>query len=102
MKRSPVVDPVSSQILDFADLTKPTALIYHLIYRVEAEAVVDEVITPYNTGRVYFQSSWWPAICLQAVTVHPGQRVLVKGRYHLTLIVETASLIVPASSSGRL
>lgn len=51
-------------------------------------AIVDETIVPYFGGRVRFQSSWWPALCLHNITLGPGEVVCVVGRHNITLLVE--------------
>lgn len=51
-------------------------------------AIVDETIVPYFGGRVRFQSSWWPALCLHNITLGPGEVVSVVGRDNITLLVE--------------
>lgn len=54
----------------------------------EQWAIVDETIVPYFGGRVRFQSSWWPALCLHHITLGPGEVVCVVGRHNITLLVE--------------
>ncbi|MCT7963725.1 NfeD family protein [Laspinema sp. D1] len=51
-------------------------------------AIVDETIVPYFGGRVRFQNSWWPALCLHHITLGPGEVVSVVGRHNITLLVE--------------
>lgn len=57
---------------------------------IEKTAIVDETIVPYFGGRVRFQSSWWPALCQQNITLFPGEIVYVVGRHNLILLVEPA------------
>lgn len=57
---------------------------------IEKQAIVDEAIVPHLGGRVRFQSSWWPALCQQNITLLPGEIVYVVGRYNLILLVEPA------------
>ncbi|HEY9836594.1 MAG TPA: NfeD family protein, partial [Vampirovibrionales bacterium] len=54
-------------------------------------AIVDEAIVPYFGGRVRFQNSWWPALCLHQITLDPGEVVYVVGRHNITLLVEPTS-----------
>jgi len=56
----------------------------------EKEAIVDEEIRPYRTGRVYFQGSWWPARCQQNVTLTAGKICYVMDICNITLLVEPA------------
>ncbi|MCT7991026.1 NfeD family protein [Laspinema olomoucense] len=58
---------------------------------IENRAIVDEAIVPHLGGRVKFQSSWWPALCQQNITLLPGEIVYVVGRHNLILLVEPAS-----------
>ncbi|MCC3410887.1 MAG: NfeD family protein [Microcoleus sp. PH2017_29_MFU_D_A] len=53
------------------------------------KAVVEEEIRPGESGRVRFQSTWWPAKCddLQ-ITLKPGAVVRVLALENVTLIVE--------------
>lgn len=52
------------------------------------KAVVEEEIRPQYSGRVRFQSSWWPAKCDGQITLKPGEVVRVVGLDNITLIVE--------------
>lgn len=52
------------------------------------KAVVEEEIRPQESGRVRFQSSWWPAKCDREITLKPGEVVRVVGLDNITLIVE--------------
>ena len=52
------------------------------------KAVVEEEIRPGKSGRVRFQSTWWPAKCDRDVTLKPGEVVHVVGLENITLIVE--------------
>ncbi|NJN57774.1 MAG: hypothetical protein HC879_09875 [Leptolyngbyaceae cyanobacterium SL_5_9] len=60
----------------------------------EQLAIVSTTIQPYQTGRIYFQSSWWPAACEQNVVLLPDTKVRVIGMRNITYIVE------PFSSTG--
>ncbi|MCT7969199.1 NfeD family protein [Laspinema sp. D1] len=60
---------------------------------IENRAIVDEAIVPHLGGRVRFQSSWWPALCQQNITLLPGEIVYVVGRHNLILLVEPASFL---------
>ena len=51
-------------------------------------AIVEEEIRPEQSGRVRFQSSWWPAKCDGEITLKPGAVVRVVGLDNITLIVE--------------
>jgi len=51
-------------------------------------AIVSDDILPHQTGRVSFQSSWWPALCQQKIRILAGTTVRVIGRSNITLIVE--------------
>lgn len=51
------------------------------------QAIVDETIYPYQSGRVYYQSSWWPARCEQEIILAPGDMVDVVGIHNITLLV---------------
>ncbi|MCT7997207.1 NfeD family protein [Laspinema olomoucense] len=68
----------------------PTPARTHL-EEIEKQAIVDEAIVPHLGGRVRFQSSWWPALCQQNITLLPGEIVYVVGRYNLILLVEPSS-----------
>jgi membrane protein implicated in regulation of membrane protease activity len=52
------------------------------------KAVVEEEIRPGKSGRVRFQSTWWPAKCDRDITLKPGEVVRVLALENLTLIVE--------------
>lgn len=52
------------------------------------KAIVEEEIRPQESGRVRFQSSWWPAKCEGEITLKPGEVVRVVGLDNITLIVE--------------
>lgn len=57
------------------------------------EAIVDEPIYARRTGRVYFQSSWWPARCDQEITLETGDIVYVVGIDNITLLVTPAPFL---------
>ncbi|CBN57385.1 MULTISPECIES: NfeD family protein [Kamptonema] len=57
------------------------------------EAIVDEPIYARRTGRVYFQSSWWPARCDQEITLETGDIVYVIGIDNITLLVTPAPFL---------
>ncbi|MCC3409461.1 MAG: NfeD family protein [Microcoleus sp. PH2017_10_PVI_O_A] len=52
------------------------------------KAVVEEEIRPGQSGRVRFQSTWWPAKCDRDITLKPGEVVRVLALENVTLIVE--------------
>ena len=54
----------------------------------EKEGVVDEEIQPRKPGRVYFRNTWWPARCLQDVTLVPGESCYVVDIHNITLLVK--------------
>ena len=54
----------------------------------EQKAIVEEEIRPGESGRVRFQSSWWPATSDQEITFKPGDAVRVIAIDNVTLIVE--------------
>jgi NfeD-like C-terminal, partner-binding len=54
----------------------------------EEKAIVEEEIRPGESGRVKFQSSWWPATSDQDMTFKPGEVVRVVAIDNVTLIVE--------------
>ena len=54
----------------------------------DEKAIVEEEIRPGESGRVRFQSSWWPAISDQEITFKPGDAVRVLAIDNVTLIVE--------------
>lgn len=54
----------------------------------EQKAIVEEEIRPGESGRVRFQSSWWPATSNQEITFKPGDAVRVIAIENVTLIVE--------------
>jgi membrane protein implicated in regulation of membrane protease activity len=51
-------------------------------------AIVEEEIRPQQSGRVRFQSTWWPAKCDRQITFKPGDVVRVVRLDNITLIVE--------------
>ena len=57
------------------------------------EAIVDEPIYARRTGRVYFQSSWWPARCDQEITLETGDIVYVVGIDNIALLVTPAPFL---------
>ncbi|MEG4322822.1 MULTISPECIES: NfeD family protein [unclassified Microcoleus] len=54
----------------------------------DQKAIVEEEIRPGESGRVRFQSSWWPATSDQEITFKPGDAVRVIAIDNVTLIVE--------------
>ncbi|WP_293144776.1 MULTISPECIES: NfeD family protein [unclassified Microcoleus] len=54
----------------------------------DQKAIVEEEIRPGESGRVRFQSSWWPATSDQEITFKPGEAVRVIAIDNVTLIVE--------------
>ena len=54
----------------------------------DEKAIVEEEIRPGESGRVRFQSSWWPAISDQEIIFKPGDAVRVIAIDNVTLIVE--------------
>jgi NfeD-like C-terminal, partner-binding len=54
----------------------------------DEKAIVEEEIRPGESGRVKFQSSWWPATSDQEITFKPGEAVRVLVIDNVTLIVE--------------
>lgn len=54
----------------------------------EKEAVVDEAIHPYRSGRVRYKDTTWPARCLENVTLEAEQFCEVVDRHNITLIVK--------------
>jgi membrane protein implicated in regulation of membrane protease activity len=54
----------------------------------ESIADVTETIAPDRRGRVYYQASWWFAVCLEPIEIPAGKRVRVIERDNITLIVE--------------
>lgn len=70
----PVKQPIEAFALHNPYLNKP--------------ALVVESITPGQPGRVQCQGTWWSATCPLPLTLAVGQRVYVRRRDGLTLIVE--------------
>jgi membrane-bound ClpP family serine protease len=54
----------------------------------DEKAIVEEEIRPGESGRVRYQSSWWPARSEQEITFRPGEAVRVVAIDNITLIVE--------------
>ncbi|WP_293135115.1 NfeD family protein [Microcoleus sp. bin38.metabat.b11b12b14.051] len=54
----------------------------------DEKAIVEEEIRPGESGRVRFQSSWWPATSDQDITFKAGEAVRVIAINNVTLIVE--------------
>ncbi|MBD2577929.1 NfeD family protein [Oscillatoria sp. FACHB-1406] len=54
----------------------------------QGEAIVDEEIQPYKSGRVKFRGTYWEARCDRKMTFVPGEVVRVLRRENLTLVVE--------------
>lgn len=51
-------------------------------------ATVSEAIHPHQSGRVFFEGTYWFARCPFEVTILPDVPVIVRDRYNLTLFVE--------------
>ena len=54
----------------------------------EKTAIVTATIRPYQPGQIFFQGSWWRAVCGQDVELPKGTRVCVIGIRTMTHIVE--------------
>ncbi|NJK76222.1 MAG: hypothetical protein HC786_14915 [Richelia sp. CSU_2_1] len=54
----------------------------------DEKAIVEEEIRPGESGRVRYQSSWWPAKSDREITFRPGEAVRVVAIDNITLIVE--------------
>ncbi|MEG4804446.1 NfeD family protein [Microcoleus sp. ARI1-B5] len=54
----------------------------------DEKAIAPEEIRPGESGRVRFQSTWWPATSDQEITFKPGDAVRVIAINNVTLIVE--------------
>jgi tetratricopeptide (TPR) repeat protein len=61
------------------------------------QAIVDQPIQPGQRGRVWFQNSWWYALCEQDLTFSPGDVVDVVGLQEITLLVEPAFFCKPSA-----
>ncbi|MBD1997684.1 NfeD family protein [Leptolyngbya sp. FACHB-541] len=59
-----------------------------LLDNLESLAIVSKDIAPFQSGRVYFQATWWTAVCPQNVQISVGKTVRVIGRRNITLLVE--------------
>jgi membrane protein implicated in regulation of membrane protease activity len=70
----PVKQPIDSFALHNPYLNKP--------------ALVVESVAPGQPGRVLCQGIWWSATCPLPITLAVGQRVYVRGRDGVILIVE--------------
>jgi membrane protein implicated in regulation of membrane protease activity len=56
----------------------------------QCRGCVDQAVTPSQTGRVYFQATYWPARLSQTSTskeLPPGAPVEIVGREGLTLLI---------------
>lgn len=62
------------------------------------EATVTQSIKPDQTGRVYFEGTWWPACCDRPTTLTEGTVVRVIERRNITLVVEPIPLCLPAAA----
>jgi len=51
-------------------------------------AIVSKTIKPDHAGRIYFQASWWPAVCAHNVVLISGTKARVIGMKNITYIVE--------------
>lgn len=54
----------------------------------DEKAIVEEEIRPGESGRVRYQSSWWPAKSDREITFRPGEAVRVVAIDNITPIVE--------------
>jgi len=57
----------------------------------QCQGFVDQVVTPFRSGRVYFQATYWPARLSQTSTskkLPPGAPVEIVGREGLTLLIQ--------------
>lgn len=77
------------QCLTSNTIQKTRSSIRSAMVSIESIAEVTETIWPNRLGRVYYQGSWWLAICLEPVAILEGRRVRVVARDNITLIVET-------------
>ena len=83
---------LSAQVLTTANHTsKETSFKPTIAYLLQREAVVEQTIQPYRSGRVRFRGSWWNARCEQAITFNPGEIVYVVGMTGITLLVQAAN-----------
>lgn len=60
-------------------------------------AIVESLILPGQSGRVWFKASWWPARCPLGISLLPGQAVRVVDIDRITLIVEPITEAMPES-----
>ncbi len=60
-------------------------------------AIVESLILPGQSGRVWFKASWWPARCPLGIALYQGQAVRVIDIDRITLIVEPITEAIPAS-----
>lgn len=67
---------------------EPSPLSGKRIQYLEDIAVVEKEIRPSYKGRVRYRGVSWLAQCEENIVFYPQDRVLVVGRYHITLIVE--------------
>jgi membrane protein implicated in regulation of membrane protease activity len=54
----------------------------------EEIATVTDTIRPYQPGQIFFQGSWWRAVCGQNLELATGTKVCVVGRTNITCIVK--------------
>ncbi len=84
---------LSAQVPTTANHTfKETSFKPTIAYLLEREAIVEQTIQPYRSGRVRFRGSWWNARCEQAITLNCGEIVYVVGMTGITLLVKSGSL----------
>ncbi|WP_448572192.1 NfeD family protein [Trichothermofontia sp.] len=60
-------------------------------------AIVESLILPGQSGRVWFKASWWPARCPLGIALYQGQAVRVIDIDRITLIVEPIPEAMPES-----
>lgn len=79
-KKSPSNRSKTNQRLDDIDVNE-----------FDCEAIVEEIILPRKTGRIYFKGTSWPARCKQDITFKPDETVRVTHISNITLFVEPVS-----------
>ncbi|MGL5060771.1 MAG: NfeD family protein [Microcoleus sp.] len=83
------IAPVGSEEIS-GDAVTPQPSTHHTSHPIaqDEKAIVEEEIRPGETGRVRYQSSWWPARSEQEIIFNPGEAVRVIAIDNITLIVE--------------